>query len=84
MSDTNELILEKEKLQQEHRELCTRLEQSQSEEEKQDIEKLIKSNMNKQKNLLFQELRENLLKVEDNKERNRIIDAFVEEKKKFQ
>lgn len=84
MSDTNELILEKEKLQQEYRELCTRLEQSQSEEEKQDIEKLIKSNMNKQRILLFQELRENLLKVEDNKERNRIIDAFVEEKKKFQ
>lgn len=84
MSTTDQLNCEKEKLQQEHSELCTRLDQVQNEEEKQNIEKLIDRNIRKQRSLLFQELRENLLKVEDNKERNRIIADFVEEKKKFE
>lgn len=81
ISTVEEVHCEREKYNQEYHELCERLAQEQDEKEKNRLQGLIELNRYNERALMFKELRIKLLNVKDNKERNEVIDAFVEETK---
>lgn len=81
MSTIDEIHIEREEMDKEYQELCANLTQAQTEDEKKRIERKIELNLYEQKRLRYKELREKLLNVKDNKERNEVIKNFVEETK---
>lgn len=81
MATIEEVHSEREKNNQEYIELCERLTQEQDEKEISRIQRLIELNRYNERSLKFKELRVKLLNVKDNKERNEVINAYVEETK---
>ncbi len=81
MSTIEEIHSEREKKDQEYQELCERLTQEQDEKEIIHIQNLIKLNRYNEEELKHKEFREKLLNVKNNKERNELINSYVEETK---
>lgn len=81
MATLEEVHAQREKMDQEYKELCERLTQEQDEKEIEHIQKLIRTNRYNDETLKYKELRIKLLNVKDNKERNELINSYADEAK---